>query len=96
MFWSELSSPNGFALTMIAILALALGTVCMVLLTVVRNAHRKLGPEDLLIEEAYRRANPPPKPAVVNEAPVPESPSQPWERDADWWQSGKSGRRSSE
>ncbi|MDB6080451.1 MAG: hypothetical protein JWO82_4198 [Akkermansiaceae bacterium] len=87
MHWSELSSADGFAMSMILILTLGLGTAFMVILTVVKHSRRTDSAEDLLIEEAHREAH------GYDQAPEPPPAEaaalQPWEREADWWQREK-------
>ena len=92
MLWAEISSADGFAMSMIVILTLGLGTACMVIFKVVRNVHNPLTPEDLLMEEVYRegREPEPVKTAAATEnareTGAAKTPAQPWEREADWWQ----------
>jgi hypothetical protein len=95
MFWREVSSPNGFALTMIAILGLGLGTAFMVILTVIRHSGRTETEVDELIEEAHREVHGSGGENAQEEAvPEPASSSapvaQPWEKEADWWKAKKS------
>jgi hypothetical protein len=92
MHWSEISSADGFAMSMILILTLGLGTAFMVILTVVKHSRRTDSAEDLLIEEAHREAHGyDEEPAGPAKAPPSSTAAtlQPWEREADWWQKKK-------
>jgi hypothetical protein len=91
MFWREVSSPNGFALTMIAILGLGLGTAFMVILTVIRHSGRTDTEVDELIEQAHREVHGSGKEDAVPEPASSSAPvAQPWEKEADWWKAKKS------
>ncbi len=82
MGWNDFSDADGFALCMIAILVLALGTVLSILISVLRGSRRRENPVDRLIAEIGDEPETP-RPAGRAEAAPPDK--APWERDGDWW-----------
>ena len=79
----SLSPADGMALTMVALLAFSLGMILTLLWVMARNAGRKPDIEDGLIEEEEDPAPPRKRPTGHDEEE--KAPSQPWEKDGDWW-----------
>lgn len=83
---SALSPADGMALTMVALLAFSLGMILTILWVMARNAGRQPDIEDGLIEKEDDEASPPEK-KPTGESDEDPTPSQPWEKDGDWWKS---------
>lgn len=79
---AEIGAADGFAIAMLGVIALAMGVIallffCMKLAAAKRDPH-----VDALLEELENEERESAKTARMKEA---ASPSNPWERDADWW-----------
>ena len=73
-----ISREDGFALAMLVMLTLALGSVLMILLRLARHS----GNHDGEVEELLKAPEDEPlTPSGVKS----KTPSEPWEKDADWW-----------
>ena len=70
------SESDGFALAMIAMLAVSMLVVFMIIFSIVRNTARRSKEE----EDQPVLPSDPKKPAGQK-----DKPSEPWERDSDWW-----------
>ncbi|MGB1129442.1 MAG: hypothetical protein ACPG4K_05285 [Haloferula sp.] len=73
-----ISREDGFALAMLVMLTLALGSVLMILIRIARNS----GKHDEDVDELMK---PPKDEPVAPSGGKGKTPSEPWERDADWW-----------
>lgn len=76
------TQSDGFALAMVAILAVSFGCVLLLLLSIVRHGRRRNREVEKLLDEVERESQPP---EPVHQGPDEEPPPQPWERKADWW-----------
>ncbi len=80
-----MSETDGFALAMIAMLALSLGSLLAILVVMLRHgANRDQDVEDL-IEESTQES---PKKAPEKQTAPEDNPREPWEKEADWWKKG--------
>lgn len=78
-----MSGADALALTMVAVLAFALGSIATMFLIMDRNARRNMDRLELPEDEDVDGKTPRTKPtsAGPDEAPAPEA----WEKEADWW-----------
>lgn len=76
-----MSAPDALALTMVAVLAFALGSIATMFLIMDRNARRNLDRLELPEDEEEESPRTKATSAGANEAPAPEA----WEKEADWW-----------
>ncbi len=81
MGWNDFSDADGFALSMIAILVLALGAVLSILISVLRGSRRREDPVDRLIAEIEDE---PEKPRLAARTETSPPDQEPWARDGDW------------
>lgn len=77
-----ITEVDGFAIAMIAILGLSFSFVAVILFVVIRSARRSNPEVDDLLDEVAR--DEPPQPAGDHRKD--DQPSQPWEKQPDWWQ----------
>lgn len=81
-----ITSADGFAVAMIAILATSFGVVFLLLWSIVRHGERRDPEVEKLLDEVERESRPPgpetPR-QPAGEAPVEKR--EPWEKEADWW-----------
>ena len=77
----EVNAADGFAMTMVAILILSLGTVTLLVTTIFRSGKAKGSEVDDLLDELRRdeEAGNQPHPHATSGA------TDPWEKPADWW-----------
>ncbi|GAA5482689.1 hypothetical protein [Haloferula sargassicola] len=76
-----MTEADGFALAMIAMLALSLGTVLVILIAIVRAGSRQDREVEDLIDEISREEKSDAAPAGKGDA----APLEAWEKEADWW-----------
>ena len=81
MHLGVVSDVDGFAMTMVLILALSLGVVALLLGSIFRNGKRRDRQVEDLIDEVRRSQEPRKVPAP---SATPET-REPWEKDGDWW-----------
>ncbi len=80
------TEADGFALAMIAILMLSLGTVLGLLISILRHgSKRDREVEDLIDEVSRDETSSDPAPAGKTDPATRE----PWEKDGDWWKKGR-------
>lgn len=77
-----MSEADGFALAMIAMLTLSLGSLLAILVVMLRHGARRDRETEDLIDEATREE--PEKPPEKRTAPEDKA-REPWEKDSDWW-----------
>ncbi|BCX47288.1 hypothetical protein HAHE_11960 [Haloferula helveola] len=76
-----ITQADGFALAMLAMLAVSFGCVLILLMAIFRGGKRGDPEVEKLIDEVSDEPKKPEK------AGAPEAPKrEPWERDSDWWQ----------
>lgn len=79
---ATLDASDGFAIAMIVMILLALGMLASLGLCMRANAARRDHQVDDLLDEISDEEK------RRNQVPAEESPpSEPWERDGDWWKS---------
>lgn len=80
------TEADGFALAMIAILMLSLGTVLGLLISILRHgSKRDREVEDLIDEVSRDETSSDPAPAGKADPATRE----PWEKDGDWWKKSR-------
>lgn len=78
-----MSAADALAVTMVAVLAFALGSLAMMFFVMDRNARRNMDRLELPEEEVEEREEPRTKPTSAGSDEPP--PPEPWEKKADWW-----------
>jgi len=78
-YHQHMSAEDTLAVCMLIVLLVAAGTVMTILFSMMRNAGKKDELAELLKEEETT-----PEPEGEPAGPD-EEPSQPWEKQADWW-----------
>lgn len=78
-YHQHMSAEDTLAVCMLIVLLVAAGTVMTILFSMMRNAGKKDELAELLKEEETA-----PEPEGEPAGPD-EEPSQPWEKQADWW-----------
>ncbi len=79
---TEIGASDGFAIAMLGVIALAMGVIALLFFCMKRAAARRDPFVDALLEELENDEREAEKTARMKET---ASPSNPWERDADWW-----------
>ena len=77
------SAADGFAMAMVVILVLALGTVALLLAGIYRSGKRRECEVQQLLDELSEEERP-----EDERHPAPSGPGEdraPWEREEDWW-----------
>ncbi|MEM1082922.1 MAG: hypothetical protein AAGI48_02280 [Verrucomicrobiota bacterium] len=77
-----ITQADGFAISMIAILALSFGFILMILVVMLRNGNRRNAEVDKLIDEV----DPEREEQPAGDRGGEEKTKEPWEKSADWWQ----------
>ena len=80
-----ISSVDGFALAMVAILGVSFGVVFLLLLSILRHGGRRNREVEDLLDEVERESRPPAAPRQPAGDPAEGAKREPWEKDADWW-----------
>ena len=80
-----LTQADGFAISMLAILALSFGTVLVILVAMLRSGEKRDAEVDRLLDEVSRDDPAPAQPA--GRAQPEDEPREPWEKPGDWWRS---------
>ena len=75
------SEADGFAIAMMVMLTLALGSVLMILIRIARHASKQSDDLDDLMETSDKE---PVAPSGKQEKPEREA----WEKESDWWKKG--------
>lgn len=79
---AAVTESDGFAISMIAILALSFSFILVILVAMLRNGSRRDEEVDKLIDEVDPNQKEQPAGDRGDEKRSPE----PWEKPADWWQ----------
>jgi hypothetical protein len=79
---AEIHAADAFALSMLGVIALALGTIALLFFCMRRAAARRDPQVDALLEEVETEER------REARAEAAGNPPQPWERNADWWKDG--------
>lgn len=87
MTWilAEIDPSDGFAIAMLGVMALAMGTLALLFYCMKRNVARRDPYVDALLEELEKEERETARLASTEPA---TPPTQPWEREADWWKNG--------
>lgn len=75
---ANVTEADGFAIAMLIMLTLSLGSVLMILIRIARNASKQNDDLDDLMDDSEKEAV---APSGSKEQPKDE----PWEKEADWW-----------
>jgi len=73
------SEADGFAIAMLIMLTLSLGSVLMILIRIARNASKQNDEVDELMADFDKEP-------VAPSGKKDEPKAEPWEKDPDWWQ----------
>lgn len=77
---SAINQSDGFALAMLAMLAISFGFVLLILVAIFRHGKRRDPEVEKLMDEVGDGDKKPEK------AGAPDAPArEPWEKDSDWW-----------
>jgi hypothetical protein len=82
---ADIGASDGFAIAMLAVIALAMGTIALLFFCMKRAAAKRDPHVDALLEELERDER---EAERVARTRTSTPPSDPWERDADWWKNG--------
>lgn len=82
---TELGASDGFAIAMLGVIALAMGVIALLFFCMKRASAKRDPHVDALLEELENDEREAAKLSAANET---APPSNPWERDADWWKNG--------
>lgn len=87
MAWTlaQLDASDGFAIAMLGVMILAMGTVALLFFCMKRNVARRDPHVDALLEELENDER---EAARLARTKPAATPAHPWERDADWWKNG--------
>lgn len=81
-WFAELGASDGFAVAMLGVMALAMGTLAVLFFCMKRAAAKRDPHVDALLEELEEEER---KAAKLARTKPAEPPAKPWERDVDWW-----------
>ena len=76
-----LTESDSFALSMLGVILLGFGVLLMLGFCMFRNASRRDGDVDALLEEVAEEEKAP----TVGKIAAGEVKREPWEKDGDWW-----------
>lgn len=79
VYAAEIQAADAFALSMLCVIALAMGTIALLFFCMRREASRRDPQVDALLEEVEREERQAMEPKPVGSA------REPWERSSDWW-----------
>ena len=79
---AEIGAADGFVITMLGVIALAMGTIALLFFCMKRAAAKRDPYVDALLEELEREEREAERLARTKHS---SPPTHPWERDADWW-----------
>lgn len=82
---ADIGASDGFAIAMLSVIALAMGTIALLFACMRRAAARRDPHVDALLEELERDER---EAERLARAQPSTPPADPWERDADWWKQG--------
>jgi len=83
---TAITQADGFAISMLAILVLSLGTVLLILVAMLRHGGRRDAEVERLLDEVRREEEEEEdnEPAATADHEEPEN-REPWEKESDWW-----------
>lgn len=79
---AEIGASDGFAIAMLGVIALAMGTIGLLFFCMKRAAAKRDPHVDALLEELEREER---ETERLTRTQASAPPPNPWERDADWW-----------